>query len=56
MDKLIGPKWVMEQYGVGRTLADRYLKESGLVLPRIKGGKVLADKEKFTRYMGRVTK
>ena len=53
MGKLITPKWVMEQYGVGRTLAERYLRESGLVLPRAKGGNIYADREEFVRYMTR---
>lgn len=44
-------KGIMECTGVGRVLAERYAKECGLALPRLKGGPWKIPKEAFIRWL-----
>lgn len=41
---------VQRELGVGRTLAERYVRQSGAALPRAKREKYVIDREKFLAW------
>ena len=49
--KVFGVKDVMERYGIGRTLAERAMDESGLVLPRRERGPRIVPANPFIKFM-----
>ena len=49
--KVFGVKDVMARYGIGRTLAERAMDDSGLVLPRMERGPRVVPAAAFIRYM-----
>ena len=48
---MLGVKDVMTMYGIGRTLAERAMDASGLVLPRRPRGPRLVPAKAFIRWM-----
>lgn len=42
---------IQQSLGVGRILAERYARESGAVLPRVKNGEYKVRREKFEAWL-----
>ena len=45
-------KEIQQKLGIGRDLAERYVRESGLLLPRVKRGMYLVPKDAFLAWIG----
>ena len=54
--QLLTIKDIMKMLGVGRATAERYARECGLALPRVKNGPYLARRTAFEAYMEGATK
>lgn len=50
--ELLTAKDIMALLGVGRTTAERYIRESGLELPRVKGSPHRVPKDAFMAWIG----
>lgn len=53
MNPFISIAEIREKFGIGDRLARRYARESGAVLPRIKGAEYKVRREQFLSWMER---
>ena len=50
--KLLTVKEIMTLLGIGRPLAERYIRESGLALPRANRGQYKVPRAEFLAWIG----
>jgi hypothetical protein len=44
---------IQRELGIGRDLAERYARESGALLPRVKGGPYMVRRHIFTEWFNK---
>lgn len=51
MSETITLSEIQRDLGIGRTLAERYARESGALLPRAKGGRYVISRKKWNAWL-----